>query len=232
VSTETDVFEKKIKIPDAASFLFIYDELFRKGIYNFKTDETKPLILDCGANIGLSIIYFKHLLPNAEILGFEPDAKIFEFLKFNIESFDFSGVTLLKKACWKDETVLKFFSEGADAGRTANPTDSGNIVDVEAVRLRNYLTRKISMLKMDIEGAEYEVLNDIKDKLECVENIFVEYHSFIGKEQFLPEILSILKHAGFRLHINAPGLTSEHPLVDVTDYNGMDNQINIFGFRS
>jgi FkbM family methyltransferase len=231
INTETNLLGNKIVMPDATSFLFIYDELFNKQIYNFKNTESIPFILDCGANIGLSVIYFKKLFPQAEIVAFEPDAKIFEYLKLNVESFGLSDVTLLKKACWKEETVLQFFSEGADAGRTALSNETQNVVEVKALPLRDFLKRKVSMLKMDIEGAEYVVLNDVKDHLQYVENIFVEYHSFIEKEQFLPEIVSILKNAGFRLHINAPGLTSPHPFVEVTEYNGMDNQINIFGFR-
>ena len=84
---------------------------------------------------------------------------------------------------------------------------------------------------MDIEGSEFEVLNDAAENLRNVENIFVEYHSFSDKEQMLPELLTILKNAGFRLHIAAPGLVSENPFMSITEYAGMDNQLNIFGFR-
>ena len=45
-------------------------------------------VIDCGANIGMSITYFKRLYPKSKIIGFEPDPKIFETLKKNIRVVD------------------------------------------------------------------------------------------------------------------------------------------------
>ena len=111
-------------------------------------------------------------------------------------------------------------------------SDTGKIIEVETIRLRDYLIRKVDFLKIDIEGAENEVIEDIKDLLHHVERIFVEFHSFNNKEQMLPEILAILKNAGFRLHISSPGLVSKNPFVKLNSYANMDNQLNIYGFRS
>lgn len=229
--TQISVLSKKICIVDIASFQFIKKEIFDQEIYKFNCNNEEPYIIDCGANIGLSIIYFKQLFPNAEILGFEPDEKVFNVLQHNVEVFNLQNVELIKKACWNEETILQFYSEGADGGRIARDSDTQNIVEVETTRLTNYVNKRVDFLKIDIEGAESEVLNDIKSLLHNVERIFVEFHSFVGKEQMLPEILSILKSAGFRLHISAPGLTSSNPFIGLTHYAGMDNQLNIYGFR-
>ena len=86
---KADFFGVPIKAPDAASLVFLNRELFGQEIYKFQTDSEIPYILDCGANIGLSVIYFKKLFPNAKIVAFEPDKKIFDYLKFNINSFGF-----------------------------------------------------------------------------------------------------------------------------------------------
>lgn len=220
-----------LKIVDNASFFFIQKELFDSKIYEFKSTSISPYILDCGANIGLSVIYFKTLFPDAEIVAFEPDKKVFDVLQYNIKSFALANVTLIEKACWYEEGELSFFNEGADGGRAARGLDEKNITKVETVRLRDFLVRKVDFLKIDIEGAEWKVLEDCGTQLHYVENIFVEYHSFLKAEQHLPEILSVLKDAGFRLHINAPGLTSLQPFVDISTYSGMDNQLNIYGFR-
>jgi FkbM family methyltransferase len=229
--TTTNLLGNIMYVPDAASFLFIYDELFKKQIYKFSSNKTEIVIVDCGANIGLSIIYFKKLFPNAKIIAFEPDNKIFEILKKNIQSFNLLNVELHQKACWNAETTLPFYQEGADGGRHASDVVKENIIFVETVRLKNYLNRDIDFLKIDIEGAEFEVLNDSIDMLHNVKNIFIEFHSFVGQEQKLPEILNVLKIAGFRLHISAPGLVSTSPLFELQQYAGMDNQINIYGFR-
>lgn len=227
----TNILSTNVKFPDAASFLFIYDEIFEKEIYKFKSKNDNPLIIDCGANIGLSIIYFKKNFPKAKIIAFEPDDKIFKYLEYNINSFELSNVELYKKACWNKETTINFFSEGADAGRTANENDKTNVTVVETTRLKNFLKEEVEFLKIDIEGAEFEVLEDAKDLLFNVNNIFVEYHSFTGKEQKLPELVAILKSAGFRLHISVPGLASQNPFIKIEEYAGMDNQLNIYGFR-
>ncbi|RZK12547.1 MAG: FkbM family methyltransferase [Flavobacterium sp.] len=223
--------DKNIQIVDSASYLFTKIEIFDLQIYNFTCDSPRPYIVDCGANIGLSVIYFKQLFPDAEILAFEPDENVFQALQHNIQVFEFLKVELINKACWNAETTLKFYSEGADGGRAAKDFDNVNIVEVGAVRLRNYISRKIDFLKIDIEGAENEVLHDIQDLLFHVDKVFVEFHSFVGKEQMLPEIFTILKNAGFRLHISSPGLKSQSPFISVNVYENMDNQLNIYGFR-
>jgi FkbM family methyltransferase len=228
---KTNLLGNTIDFIDSASFLFINDEIFNKQIYRFNCTTEEPYIIDCGANIGLSIIYFKQLFPKAEIIGFEPDEKVYKVLQHNSRVFNLKNVQLIKKACWNDETVLRFFSEGADGGRVAGNTDNRNIIEVETTRLRRYLKKRVDFLKIDIEGAENEVLNDVQDLLTNVDKIFVEFHSFIGKEQMLPEILTILKHAGFRLHISSPGLISPTPFIEVKSYANMDNQLNIYGVR-
>lgn len=222
---------KKIEFVDNASYFFIKNEIFNLQIYKFITSTQKPYIIDCGANIGLSIIYFKQLFPNAEIIGFEPDDKVFKVLEHNINAFGLKDVEVVKKACWNEETTLKFYSEGADAGRAAKEFDDQNIIEVDTTSLRKYLKRKVDFLKIDIEGAENEVLPDIQDLLRNVEKIFLEFHSFVGREQMLPEILDILKKSGFRFIIHHIGIHSPNPFIKVSNYCNMDLQLNIYGYR-
>ncbi len=231
VTDSTFLLGKKLKLVDAASFLFIYDELFNKEIYKFKTTHPKPYIIDAGANIGLSIIYFKKLYPNAEIIAFEPDNKVFEALQYNITSFGLEHITPIKKALWNEETVLKFYSEGADGGRIAIIGDKQQIIEIQTERLRSYLNRKVDLLKIDIEGAETTVLEDCADLLYNVERLFVEYHSFLGQEQKLGNLLQILSKAGFRYQVQHIGIFSSHPFVNISNSGGMDLQLNIFAYR-
>lgn len=229
--TETIFFNQKLKMVDNLSYQFLKHEIFDLEIYKFNCNNQRPLIIDCGANIGLSIIYFKRLFPEAEIIAFEPDKKVFEALMYNVDSFGLSNVQLIQKACWNEETTLRFFSEGADGGRAANDDETSKITEVLTTRLSSYLNRRVDFLKIDIEGAESVVIEEIKDLLKNVQRIFLEFHSFVEQDQKLPEILTILKNAGFRLHITAPGLTSVSPFVQLSFYANMDNQLNIYGYR-
>ncbi len=229
---ETLFLGRRIRVADNASYFFIRKEIFDLEIYKFISERESPYIIDCGANIGLSLIYFKQLYPNAEIVAFEPDEKVFDILTFNVKAFNFSKVELIKKACWNEETTLQFYSEGADAGRAAQSSDKQNIVEVGTIRLSKFLSRKVDFLKIDIEGAEYNVLEEVKGLLHNVERIFVEYHSFLGQEQKLPEILTLLKNAGFRTVIHHQAiLYSPQPFVSISHYYQMDLQLNIFGYR-
>ncbi|QQE66074.1 hypothetical protein GFS31_27700 [Leptolyngbya sp. BL0902] len=209
----------------------MFDEIFKKEIYKFCSNSDRPFIIDCGANIGLSIIYFKRLFPNSEILAFEPDRSIFRILEKNISSFDFSGVKLLNQAVWDSATHLEFMSEGADGGRVVE-TDLKNLkkYQVEAIRIKDFLTKPVDLLKVDIEGAETTVIQDCKERLHYVKNLFIEYHSFVNSPQTLHAITQILADSGFRIHLH-PSFSSPHPFIERLAASGMDMQVNIFAFR-
>lgn len=223
----------KIIIPDSASFLFMYKEIFKENIYKFNSSNVSPYIIDGGANIGLATIYFKLLFPSSKIIAFEPDPEIYSILMENIKSFKFTDIELIKKGLWNKDTTLLFKSEGADAGiiadvdRTVSATDK-----VEVASLKPYLQKTVDFLKLDIEGSETIVLKDIQHDLDRVKRIFIEYHSFINQPQTLNEIIDILTKANFRLHISSPGLSSKTPFLGLNIYNNMDMQLNIYGFKN
>ena len=225
----------EIQLPDNASYNFMKKEIFNEEIYKFNSKSSKPYIIDGGANIGLATIYFKQIYPNAEILAFEPDKKIFQFLENNIKAFMLNNVTLVNKGLWNEVNNFIFLNEGADSGQIllddVKQYSDSEIENIDVVSLRPYLVKKVDFLKLDIEGAETLVLKDIEDLLINVNHIFVEYHSFLNKEQTIDEVISILKRANFRLYISSPGVSSKSPLVSVVTYNNMDMQLNIYGTK-
>lgn len=224
---------RNIEIVDNASFVFMSKEIFEKEIYQFKTINDEPYIIDGGANIGLATIYLKLNHPNSKIVCFEPDKEIFNVLKKNINSFNFENITLFNKGLWDKEEELMFKNEGADGGLIKEKSDDGfSYEKINVVSLKPYIKKKVDFLKLDIEGAEIRVLRDIKEDLDKVERIFVEYHSFVGEKQTLNEVIDILYKANFRLYISSPGDNSlNSPLLGLEDWNGMDLQLNIFGYK-
>ncbi len=218
---------------DSASLYFMYKEIFIEEIYKFDSQKQEPFIIDAGANIGLAILYLKKQFPSARIIGFEPDTVVFKTLQKNIEHL--KNIKLYKKALWHENCEINFSSEGADGGRMVSLGKEivrATSAVVSAVRLREYLHEMVDYLKIDIEGSELAVLEDCKDLLINVERIFVEYHSFVGINQSLGKIVSILEDAGFRLYITSPGLSQKRPLIKVDTYMGMDGQLNIYGKRN
>lgn len=228
----TDLLGRPIKLIDAASFLSAYHEIFEREIYRFSPSRVDPRIIDCGANIGLATIYWKQLHPEARITAFEPDPRAFAALLANCEEWQLTSVQLVNKAVWYESSQLDFWAQGADGGHVVDDTLSrkGSTIRVPAVRLRDYLSEDVDLLKLDIEGAEVPVLLDCADSLDRVARVFVEFHSFIGREQRIDELLSTLRAAGFRIHIQ-PELVSPQPFVKRLNSNEKDQRLNIFGYR-
>ncbi len=128
---------------------------------------------------------------------------------------------------------MKFYHEGADAGRFADNShisDRDNTIEVKCIDASGFLSRFdcIDFLKIDIEGAERFVIPAIESQLPKVKKIFIEYHSEKDKKQCLVKLLDILKD--FRIYMQ-PVFSPKCPLYEVTDYLGFDSQINIFGIR-
>jgi FkbM family methyltransferase len=229
VETVTDLPGFRCRIPDGPSFLSSWEEIFDREIYHFTAGPGAVRILDCGANVGVSCIFFSRHFPQAKITAFEPDPKIFAYLRDNIAAAGCTNVELIPKAVWSAETTLQFQSEGADGGRVERGEGRG-LIEIPAVRLRDYLTGPVDLLKLDIEGAETEVLRDIAPSLAVVRNLFVEYHSFAAQPQTLKDVIATLSEAGFRLHFQ-PMYPAQRPFIEVPVNLGMDMQLNIFARR-
>jgi FkbM family methyltransferase len=230
--TTTDLLGPRLSLVDAASFLVQYRTLFLEEQARFESASERPLVIDCGANVGVSCLYWKRLYPAARVIAFEPDAAVFAALTENVRAFGHdASITLLQKAAWTSETELTFWSEGADAGRIATLSAvNGTVTRVPAVRLRDFLTEPVDLLKIDIEGAETDVLLDCADRLGLVQNLSVEYHSFVDRPQRLHELLSVLAAAGFRVQVLTES-ASRQPLVASRVLLGMDLQLQIYGAR-
>lgn len=224
------LFGKKVYFYNPEELLHGLDEIFMKKIYYQHLTGT-PFIIDCGSNIGLSIIYLKLLFADAEIIAFEPDEKNFDLLERNIQSFKFSNVTLHKAAVWIDNKPLQFAITGT-MGSSITKEKSENTVTVKAIRLKEIMTKKIDFLKIDIEGAEYEVLKDITPELHFVNNLFIEYHGSYRQNKELLEILQLVEKNGFHFYIKEAGIIYERPFVKEKNKAWQfDVQLNIFCFR-
>ena len=229
--TTTNLLGVPIAIVDAESFLGMYREIFENQIYRFQSRDRAPRIIDGGANIGLATIYFKRHYPNSRIVAFEPDGNVYRALRENCERLGYSDVDLCNAALWTSDGTVDFAAEGSVGGRISTEPGERFEQRVPARRLRDLLGEAVAFLKLDIEGAETDVLLDCRDRLVDVENLFVEYHSFVGRPQRLRDLIDVLHGAGFRLFLHNL-FPSREPLVAPPVYMGMDLLLNIFGYRS
>jgi FkbM family methyltransferase len=230
--TETELFGKPLWFSNAEGFFHSYDEIFKTRVYDFRAKTDAPTIIDAGANIGLSVIFFKKLYPNCRIIAFEPDPEIFHLLAKNVHAHGLSDVDLREEAAWVNNDELTFYSEGSLSGSTkVDFLGAGNVKKVRACRLKALLTgfAKIDFLKIDIEGSETDVLPDIESELHRVEYLFFEYHSTYDRPQTLGDLLSLATRAGFRYVIN--GTHGPHLPFLERGSGAYDIQMNISCFR-
>lgn len=228
---KTEILGFLFEAVDPPSFIAQYNDLIERDAYKFNSSKNAPFIIDCGVNIGLSVISLKKNFPNAEIIGFEPDPDIFNLARKNIDNSGYSDVQLIQKAVWVEETDLLFYQEGSAGGRLIEKENEKTVI-VKTVELKTLLNREVDFLKIDIEGAEFEILKDIDNHLKFVNSIFVEYHSKINEEQNLAEILAILKKNNFRFYLESGHLSPKHPFLNRIEIDGFDNLINIFAFKN
>ena len=223
----------RLTVPDSGSFLSNYYAIFVQNIYRFRARVERPVILDCGAHIGLGTLYFKSMFPQARVIAFEADPGVCQALESNLVRNGLHDVDVINKALWDRSGVVTFVSEGGDSGRVAVGQDvrSDRLIEVPTVRLWDHLARHVDLLKMDIEGAETRVISDSRDRLRNVDRLFVEYHSRQNEIQTLDELIGVLIGEGFRLHVHSVN-PAPMPFVGLSVEDGMDLQLNLFAWRA
>lgn len=191
-----------ITVPDVPSFLDQYENIFYHEAYAFSSDQIAPLIYDCGANIGMGILYWKKHFPESTIVAFEADPTFIEVLGKNLQSNLIKGVTLIDKAVWIDDHGVNFHQEGGQGGAILSSETKG--IKLPSIRFKRMLqdeNRVIDFLKIDIEGAEYAVLQDCEEELRKVKNLFIEVHFSNTSTAKFSSIIQILEKQEFSYFI-------------------------------
>ena len=182
---------------DLHSFYNQAIQIFGSDIYGFQVDNDCPVIFDCGAHIGLASLYFATKYPNSQIHAFEADPAIANMLSDNIKSFNLKNVTVYNKAVWINEDGVNFTQSGDDSG-FINKEELKGPGKVPSISLKKILENQhVDLLKLDIEGAEYQVINDCRQVLSNVKNIIVEVHKFRKQNGSLGNLLNTLEKTNF-----------------------------------
>jgi len=167
---------------DKLEFEAVYKEIFEDQTYEVQINNAKPLIVDAGAHIGLATMYFHLKYPQAKFICVEPDPENVVLLKKNLEANQVTQVEVVEAVLaavggeaefWKDETWSVFSSvkQGGWLGER-----KGKSMKVKAIELKDVVRGKTDVLKMDIEGAEMEVLENGEQFLPLIDKILLEYH--------------------------------------------------------
>ncbi len=140
------------------------------------------LIIDCGANVGYSSIYFLNKYPQAHLIAVEPDAENFKLCQKNLEPYR-ERVTLINSAIWSYKTglVVYHYGQGSEWETQVKECQEHETPDLFATDIGSLLAQSdvqtIDLLKIDVEGAESVIFSQNYQKwLNCVKNIVIELH--------------------------------------------------------
>lgn len=209
-----------VAYPNKKEYHSLKREIWNQEIYSFETDTNCPNIIDIGSHIGISILYFKALYPNSNILSFEPNPISFEILKENIQSNGLENVTLINKAIYSSECKKDLYIDNSGSNWDSNSSliehswsgkESTKPIEISCTRLDKYIENmnEIDMLKVDIEGLETDVLNSHKNIFTKVKNIAVEYHP--TKSKRVEKLISLLQPY-FKIEIYHEGKQLKTPI--------------------
>lgn len=184
---------------DLLSFYMAGKDIFLQGIYDFEPTRPSPRVIDGGGHIGLSAIYAKAKFPDARITVFEPEDESHALLLRNLADNGMRDVEVVKAGLYSHDGEISFGADGSD-GSSIFSAEARSVIPVR--RLSSFLTEEVDFLKLNIEGAESEVIREIEPHLHKVREIVIEYHGFPEIGQKLHEILETLDRNGFRYMIH------------------------------
>ncbi len=168
-----------------SSDLPTFQQVFVDNEYEFETGKEPDVIVDAGANIGLASIVFANRFPNAKIIAIEPEASNFDLLKKNVEMY--KNVIPVQAALWNESGEIDLVDPGlgswgfmTENGVSDSKLQSNVCHKVKSYRvddiLHEFELEKIDILKIDIEGAEKEVFEDVTSWINSVNSLIVELH--------------------------------------------------------
>lgn len=177
-----NIFGNSIAFNSYETFLYSFKEIFIYQVYRFTTTQMSPTIIDCGSNIGLSVLFFKLICPDAKVLSFEPEPLNVGFLQRNVCNNQLENVLVYPLAL-SNKVGEELFrknnvEEGSLRGSLFSWRGNENTIKVQTDMLSQYINEPVALVKMDIEGAELLVIEELilKDKMHFIDQLILEYH--------------------------------------------------------
>ena len=177
-------FVHPFRLRNCDADLRTFTHVIMNGNYEPPSVRAPKWIVDLGANIGLSSVWFAARFPDSRVLSVEPDAGNFELLVENTSGY--FNVTAVRAAVWAHcgRVELADPGGGPDSYRVATPgvpvsaqqpSELVNALDVPTL-MADHAIDRIDILKVDIEGSEREVFAASSDWIDRVDSVAIELH--------------------------------------------------------
>jgi len=178
-------------------------QIFFAGAYHVKPSDRR--IVDAGANHGMFTLYTALRSPQATIASLEPFPATFERLRRTVAENGIAERVMLFPAALHGRDGIAHMDSGADIGSQFRRVQATGGTAVESISLESLLAKcnwdSVDLLKLDIEGSEFEVLlNAPAEALRRIRRISMEFHPRPDENRYVPELLfEHLRSAGFHL---------------------------------
>lgn len=135
-------------------------------------------IVDAGANIGDTTVWYLNRFPSATVIALEPHAGNFEMLARNCAPYG-ERAKLVKAALWNRSQLIRICESNSHVGHRVGEQIPGQDCDAISMQdlIRNFNLTSIDILKCDIEGAEDTVLETAEDWLPSTRSMVIELHT-------------------------------------------------------
>ena len=179
-------------------------EIFMRRDYGSVPDDA--VVLDLGANIGVFAVYAAVTARSTRVFAYEPMDSFYELLQENVRLNGCSdAVTCSRQAVAGTAAERALYFDGPDLlfptlvppDRTASGARVG-CVSLDRI-LSDHGLARVDLLKMDIEGAEYEVLYGAESCLDRIREIRMEYHAIDETDRNVEGLQRFLTASGFRI---------------------------------
>jgi FkbM family methyltransferase len=166
----------------ASSDILVFCEVFIHSGYRAIRDERAEVILDLGANVGYASSYFLTRYQNARVIAVEPDPENFELLQRNLRPYG-ERARAVQGVVWPRSASLALRGGPGGAASWAvqveerTRDDAGATIEAYTMQeLMKLAGERVSIVKMDIEGAEVLLFGDDPGWLDAIDSLAVELH--------------------------------------------------------
>lgn len=187
-----------VTIRTKTSDLAVFEKVIKNEEYALPEDIHPKVIVDAGANVGFSALYFATKYPKAIVIAVEPDESNFSLLCQNVSGLE--NIITIKGAVWNKCEPIKL--TGHELSFCGFQVEQGDLecaiigMTIDEI-MRKCDVNHIDILKVDIEGSEKEVFESASNWIDQVDLIVIELHERmkIGCDQAVQNATFNFEHA-------------------------------------
>lgn len=168
---------------------------------NFEIRETDTVI-DIGAHVGLFTLYASQFCNRGKIFSYEPMKENYKILVDNVKNNNLVNIKTFNLAVSNSQSVKLYIND--DESGHSMFSKSSNFITVKSISLEDIFNQnniqECNFLKLDCEGAEYEIIENLPTKFfEKIEKIVIEYHMADSHPELLSKMKKDLENRNYKI---------------------------------